>query len=85
MSNEKTSRNIQAADPDFEKILRELGQMGWKYHEWWQKYDDDISALIEVRSGKNSSQKIREYRKARSAVTVALADLAGIINEAAGN
>jgi hypothetical protein len=83
MGKDLTSRERQAVDPDFERILRELGQISWSYHEWWHKHDDEIVSLIEVKYGKDVPQKIREYRKARSAVTTALTDLAGLINEAA--
>ena len=82
MDRDQTSRERQAASPDFERMLRDLGQISWSYHEWWHKNDDEIVALIEVQYGKDAPQKIREYRKARSAVTTALTDLAGLINEA---
>jgi hypothetical protein len=82
MEDAKTSRERQAADPDFERILRELGQISWSYHDWWHRHDDAIVALIEVKYGKDATQKVREYRRARSAVTTALTDLAGFINEA---
>jgi hypothetical protein len=82
MDTDKTARELKAADPDFEKILRELGKITWSYDEWWHRYDDEIEALLEVQFGKEAYQKIREYRKARSAVTTAATDLAGLINEA---
>jgi len=71
-----------AMEPDFEKVVGELAGINWSYHKWWQKHDDEIVALLEVKYGKEAPQKIREYRKTRDAATSAMADMAGLINEA---
>jgi len=72
----------KAIEPDFEKIVRELAEINWTYHRWWQKYGDDVEALLESKYGKEAPQKIREYRKARDSVTSVLVDLAEHINTA---
>jgi delta 1-pyrroline-5-carboxylate dehydrogenase len=72
----------KAMEPDFEKTVRELADINWAYHKWYQKHDDEITALLEVKYGKEAAQRIREYRKARSAVTSALVEVADFINVA---
>jgi hypothetical protein len=66
---------------DVEKIVRELSRITQSYHEWWHKFDDDISGHIDRAFGPDASLDVSRYRKARSAVTSALVDLAEVINE----
>ena len=72
----------KAMESDFEKIVRELTDINWSYHRWWQKHGDEIVALLQEKYGNEAPQKIREYRKTRDAATSAMADMAGLINEA---
>ena len=62
-----------------DKIIRNLAKVNWAYHEWWESYGDEIVLNLSSSGDTTAADKIREFRKLRSAVTTALAQMAEFV------